>query len=94
MDYIVLKKLIEVAFSNRYRKKKYFTISNQEIWISLCKSLGYKPNEKNAPSNQKPRQIIEKYDLLKSDKHFLKNKLGYDKKARLVYHLNKIQFYN
>jgi hypothetical protein len=91
MDYIVLKKLIEVAFSKKYRKKKYFTISNREIWITLCESLGYKPNEKNAPSNQKPRQIIEKYGLLKSDRYTRKNILGFDKKARRIYHLNKIQ---
>jgi hypothetical protein len=91
MTYIILDELLLIAMSKEYRKKKNFTVSNQHLWLKLIKKLGYDENDDSAPSNQKPRQILEKLGLLGKHKYQKRNKIGFDKNSRRVYHLNKEQ---
>ena len=88
MDYIILDELVNIALDKEHKNKKNFTISNQHLWMKLIKKLGYDEHDTTAPSNQKPRQILEKLGLLGKHKYQRKNKLGYNKHSQRVYHLN------
>jgi len=89
MTYIVLDELINVAFSKKYIKKVYFTISNRHLWLKLIERLGYEESDDSAPSNQKPRQILDKLGLLGEHKYQRKASIGFNKHSQRVYHVNK-----
>ena len=83
IDYIVLKKLVDLAVSKENKYKQYIKVTN----FDLHKQLEYKLECKI--NNQKPRKVLENFDLLTRYKNQKQNCLGYDKHARRVYHINR-----
>ena len=53
--------------------------------------MGYEAEDKSAPSNQTPRRILDNLGLLGKHKYQARNKIGFNKHSRRVYHLNKEQ---
>ncbi len=86
IEYILLKYLVE-----RYEKgkrKHYIRATNKELWQNLVRSLGLQLDDKDAPSNQTPRHLLNSLGLLTKIKGQKKKNLGYDSSGNRVYHIN------
>lgn len=89
MPYIILDELIKVSFSKEFIRRKVFTVSNKRLWEVLIEKLGYEKSAKSVPSNQKPRQILEELGLLGEYKYQRKPSIGFDRRSRRIYYINK-----
>ena len=83
IDYIVLKKLVDLAVNKENKYKQYIKVPN----FDLHEQLEYKLDCKI--SNQKPRKVLDNYNLLARYKNQKQSCLGFDKDARRIYHINK-----
>lgn len=91
MGYIILAELLRLARTKEFKGKKNFPVKNRYLWLKLLKRLSYEENDENAPSNQKPRKILDDLGLLGKIPSRRRNALGYDKNARRVYWISKKQ---
>lgn len=66
-------------------------MSHQYLWKKLLRAPGYKKDGKYAPSNQKPRKILDSYGLLEKIKSRRRSAIGYDKYSRRVFWISKKQ---
>lgn len=89
MTYIVLEKLVDLALSTDFRRKRYVPVSNKALHELLLHRLGFEEDDKYAPSNQKPRQILDALGLLEMEKYQRINTIGFDNKSRRIYNINK-----
>jgi hypothetical protein len=89
MTYIILDKLIDIAQNSEFRRKRYLTVSNKSLHELLLQKLGFDENDENAPSNQKPRQILEALGLLGEEKYQRINTVAFDKNSRKIYNIYK-----
>jgi hypothetical protein len=89
MTYIILDKLIDIAQNSEFRRKRYLTVSNKSLHDLLLQKLGFDENDENAPSNQKPRQILEALGLLGEEKYQRINTVAFDKNSRKIYNIYK-----
>jgi len=89
MSYIILDELIKVSFSKEFIRRKVFTVSNNHLWEVLIEKLGYEKSAKSVPSNQKPRRILEELGLLGKYKYQRKSSIGFDRRSRRIYYINK-----
>ena len=64
MGYIILDELLRLARTKEFKGKKNFPVKNRYLWLKLLKRLSYEENDENAPSNQKPRKILDDLGLL------------------------------
>jgi len=89
MTYIILDELLKISCSEKFIRSKVFTVSNNSLWEVLIEKLGYEKSAKSFPSNQKPRQILEELGLLCKYRYQRKPSIGFDKRSRRIYHINK-----
>ena len=90
MTYVILDKLIDIAQSSEFRRKRYITVSNRTLHELLLQKLGFDEDDENAPSNQKPRQILDALGLLGEEKYQRINTLAFDKNSKRIYNIYKI----
>jgi len=89
MTYIILDELITLSQQEEFKNKKYIVVTNEFLWTQLLIKLGVRKEDKLAPSNQKPRQILDKLGILYKHKYQRINSIGYTKKAKRRYCIYK-----
>ena len=89
MTYIILDELINLSQQEEFKNKKYIVVTNEFLWTQLLRRLRFKKEDKFAPSNQKPRQILDKLGILCKHKYQRMNSIGYDKKSKRIYCIYK-----
>jgi len=82
-DYIILRRLVEIAITTENKYKQYITISNNDLHKLLEYHLECKV------SNQKPRKVLNEYNLLTRYKNQKRDCIGYDKHSRRIYYINR-----
>lgn len=87
--YIILDELMRLSQTKEFKHKDYIVVTNEHLWGKLLSRLGVKKDDEFAPSNQKPRQILDKLELLQKHKYQRINSIGYDNKARRIYCIYK-----
>jgi hypothetical protein len=70
------------------KSKRYIRVSNKELWMNLVNSLGLQLDDKDAPSNQTPRHVLNASGLLTKIEGQRGKQLGYDSSGNRVYHIN------
>lgn len=79
MEEIILKTIVK-----RYTGEPLITIENEELYLNLWQKLGFtSPDDRYAPSNQKPRKILDNLGLINK-----KENLGYIAGGKRKYHIN------
>jgi len=71
-------------------RKRYIPVSNRTLHELLLQKLGFDEDDENAPSNQKPRQILDALGLLGEEKYQRINTLAFDKNSKRIYNIYKI----
>jgi hypothetical protein len=89
MTYIILDELISLSQQKEFKNKRYIVVTNEFLWKQLLRRIGAKKEDKSAPSNQKPRQILDKLGILCKHKYQRINSIGYTKKAKRRYCIYK-----
>jgi len=90
MTYIILDELINLSQQEEFKDKNYIVVTNEFLWTQLLRRLGFEKEDKFAPSNQKPRQILDKLGILCKHKYQRINSIGYDKNSKRLYCIYKI----
>ena len=87
--YIILDELMRLSQTKEFKHKEYIVVSNEFLWTQLLMRLGVKKEDKFAPSNQKPRQILDSLGILCKHKYQRKNSIGYNNKSKRIYRIYK-----
>ena len=88
-NYIILSALVE-RYLHEYKEfpgRKYFRISNEELYVGLLYTLGFKNGDKDTPSNQAPHHSLKSLGLLEK-KSKEKGRMGWNSKGNRVFHIS------
>jgi hypothetical protein len=88
INYIILSALVE-RYLHEYKEhpgRKYFRISNEELYVGLLSTLGFKTGDKDAPSNQAPHHTLKSLGMLEK-KSKENGRMGWNSKGNRVFHI-------
>jgi hypothetical protein len=86
MEYVILK-AIALECEGLIDPKGFVDVENETLYKALLDAFDYLPSDRYAPSNQKPRSILDNLNLTSK-----KENLGWVHSGRRVYHINLKEF--